>query len=430
MRRFAAAAAAFILILGLVRISVCAEEDDAPIEKKPGTWDVELNAKETGISAVHRDGRTYIEAKKILEAFGWVVFWNQGASQIAANSRDGDLFVHTIESAQSAVNGNSADYQTPSIWIDGTAYFPLSMLEPLLRADNIVEDKQRRIIHMYKTFETNENNKQVSKTLQAANLDNYDPLKFLEYLRYQADNPTLPGDKVILYVNIGVHIPPYSDIKTVENPHDVFAIVDKNHKFSDDFVPNLTLIDGFRWAKDAGDAWVRMKNAARADGVTLKLSNTYRSIADQRANYNRKIRSGRSEASVDRFNSRPGHSEHHTGYAADMAGLDRFVGTKAHSWLVKNGHQYGFIVSFQAGKEFINHYSPEGWHIRWFPVEDAKIMHDENLTIQEYDNLYLNPLKHGFSVDKSVARTIAETDYAVKWGLAPHPLDAIVGLNQ
>jgi len=226
-----------------------------------------------------------------------------------------------------------------------------------------------------------------------------------------------------------VHIPPYSDTKPVENPHDVFAIVDKNHKISDDFAPELTWIDGYRWAKDAGDAWVRMMNAARADGVTLALNNTYRSIADQRANYNRKIGSGRSVDNVDRFNARPGHSEHHTGYAADMAGLGSFVGTRAHSWLVKNGHQYGFIISFQAGKEFINHYSPEGWHIRWFPVIDAKIMYDENLTIQEYDNLYLNPRKHGFSVDKSIAQAIAETDYAVKWDFSATPADQAVLVN-
>jgi len=372
-------------------------------------WQVSLNTWDN-YEAYNVNNQLYIEARRFLEDSGCIVFWNQTTSQIAVNSRDGDLWVHTVKSAQATLNGNLKDYSSPSVIIDGKTFVSLQMLQDLLRIDSIVEDAEKHGAYLYKTFATTEHNNQVMRILQGAGLDNYNPLNLPTYLQYQKDNPSLSVNEVVLHVNIGVHIPPYSQIVPVENPHSVFAVVDKNHRFDGGFVPNLTWIDGYQWAKEAGDAWLQMKNSARADGIKLSLNNTYRSIASQTANYNNKIASGRSRENVDKTNSRPGHSEHHTGYAADMAGLNSFVGTRAHGWLVENGHKYGFIISFQAGKEFINHYSPEGWHIRWFPVKDAKVMYEQNLTIQEYDNLYLRPRSHGFFTDAAMVQTIVNAN--------------------
>jgi D-alanyl-D-alanine carboxypeptidase len=230
-----------------------------------------------------------------------------------------------------------------------------------------------------------------------ADAANYNPLNFLDYLSYREDNKALAAEEIILRVNIGVNKAPYSDIKTITNTKDVFALVDKNHKFPADFIPDVVKIDGYYWVEEAGKAWLSMKEDALKQGIKLSLNNTYRSISDQTMNYRRKIGSGRSVASVDDYNSRPGHSEHHTGYAADMAGLGDFVNTPAHKWLSKNGYKYGFIISYQRGKEYINHYQAEGWHIRWFPLWAAEIMYKENLTLAEFNNLHLNPGAHGFT---------------------------------
>jgi D-alanyl-D-alanine carboxypeptidase len=224
----------------------------------------------------------------------------------------------------------------------------------------------------------------------------------------------LPVDKVALYVNIGVHKDPYSDIQPVADPYNVFAVVDKNHRFAEDFEPELGIYDGFYWVADAGEAWLEMKSAAKSDGITLTLGGTYRSVPLQRWNYNRRLADGHSVAVVDRANARPGHSEHHTGTTADLRGLMDFTGTKAQLWLAENGHKYGFIVSFQNSNGFITNYVAESWHIRWFPQWAAEIMYNENLTIMEFDNLYLNPASHGYSIDiDSVKRAVAAFGAAI-----------------
>ena len=393
-----------------------------PVASDTVVYEVLLNAETTGLKAFQQDNQTYIEARRSLETFGWVVFWSAKTQQLAANSCEGSMLIHTASTAELTLDGSALSFDCASVIVDGTMFLPLQMLTRLTGSRCVASDDGTNRLLLFKTFDGVDSH--VKRVLQQASAAaNYNPLNFIEYIKYAKENPDLPIDKVLLYINIGVHIPPYSNIRPVENPHDVFAVVDKNHRFDDDFKPELVNVDGFYWAPDAGDAWLTMKAAARADGIKLGLNNTYRSISEQSYNYNRKIKSGRSVKSVDAYNSRPGHSEHHTGYAADMAGLGTFVGSAAHTWVIENGYKFGFIISFQAGKEFINNYSPEGWHIRWFPLWAAKIMHDENLTIQEFDNLYLNPGSHGFVAEVAAENIIAETGYVVKPNLSFAPGD-------
>ena len=428
-KRITAAATIFISMLGLIQTPALATEY---YQQDFNSYRVEVivNSKITEIQAFYQNGCSYIEAQRILEAFGWITFFNADTQQIAANSRDGEIFVHEIGSAYVSQNNEWYSFASASVSIDETVYFPLSMLSGIIRPDGLIEDTDRHRVHMYKYFIENEYNREMKKILQCAGeCENYNPLNYHRYLQYQYKNPQLPKDKVILYVNIGVDKAPYTDIQIIDNPHDVFVVVDKNHKFANDFVPNVTNIGGFYWIREAGEAWLRMQSDARAQGIYLSLNNTYRSISAQSVNYYSKINSGRSVENVDATNSRPGHSEHHTGYTADLSGLYSFVGTKGYYWVVNNAHKYGFVISFQSGKEFINNYSPEGWHIRWFPEWAAEIMYVEGLTIQEFENLYVYPRKHGFQTDMGIAGTIAETDFANGWDFTATPTASTVIVN-
>ena len=217
---------------------------------------------------------------------------------------------------------------------------------------------------------------------------NYNPANFLRYVAYLAEHSVAFADAVT-YVNCNADLEPYSRVEILDDPHNVLALFDKFHKAPDDFVPVMKKIDGERWVKEAGEAWLKMKAAARKDGVTLRISSTYRSIASQAEIFQRRSRQYSDPALASLYHSRPGHSEHHTGYAADLSPVTKFTGSKADNWIRENAHYYGFIISYTDENSFITRYNAEPWHLRWFPQDVADIMWREKLTLAEYLDLYV-----------------------------------------
>lgn len=138
-------------------------------------------------------------------------------------------------------------------------------------------------------------------------------------------------------------------------------------------------------------AFAEMKNAAAGDGVQLWVCSGYRSYAYQKELYDGYVAS-RGQASADTFSARPGHSEHQTGLAADINFADsRILNTPAAKWLADNCWKYGFIIRYPAGKENITGYQYEPWHVRYLGKEDAKLVYESGLCLEEYlkiDSVY------------------------------------------
>ena len=95
------------------------------------------------------------------------------------------------------------------------------------------------------------------------------------------------------------------------------------------------------------------RDAAQA-GVQLMAISGFRSIADQKELFTKQIERKGSEAAAAQYSAPPGHSEHHTGYAVDIADINEpdtdiklsFEYTAAYQWLVSNAAEYGFEESF------------------------------------------------------------------------------------
>ena len=91
----------------------------------------------------------------------------------------------------------------------------------------------------------------------------------------------------------------------------------------------------------------------------------------------------------------PGCSEHEIGLAFDITSdtytqlLQGFGETEEGKWLAEHGHEYGFIVRYPSGKEYITGIVYEPWHFRYVGREAAKIMHDENICLEEFWDKYL-----------------------------------------
>ncbi len=134
----------------------------------------------------------------------------------------------------------------------------------------------------------------------------------------------------------------------------------------------------------AMDAFYDMQAAAAADGISLWILSSFRSYEDQDVIYNRYVaQDGRDAA--DTYSSRPGHSDHQTGYTFDLNSLEQdFQYDPAGKWLDKNCYKYGFIIRYPKGKESSTGYMYEPWHVRYIGVDLATKVTQSGLSLEEY----------------------------------------------
>jgi D-alanyl-D-alanine carboxypeptidase len=126
-------------------------------------------------------------------------------------------------------------------------------------------------------------------------------------------------------------------------------------------------------APEASSAWLRMREAASADGVTLVAISGFRSIDRQSEIIRAKLSAGQAIEEILRTVAAPGYSEHHTGRAIDIgipgeeALTEGFADTPAFVWLEANAGSFGFKLSYPQGNPHGIMYEP--WHWCYWPTE-------------------------------------------------------------
>ncbi|RKI90052.1 D-alanyl-D-alanine carboxypeptidase family protein [Parablautia intestinalis] len=144
--------------------------------------------------------------------------------------------------------------------------------------------------------------------------------------------------------------------------------------------------------QDAGD-----------EGINLAICSPYRDMNRQKVLFNRKIKtymaSDMTYMEAYKLASQtvtvPGASEHQVGLAIDIVAdyylnLDEgFAETEAGIWLVENCAEYGFVLRYPKGKEYITSIEFEPWHFRYVGKEAAGIMMEEGLCLEEFWEKYL-----------------------------------------
>ena len=91
--------------------------------------------------------------------------------------------------------------------------------------------------------------------------------------------------------------------------------------------------------------------------------------------------------------AKPGYSEHQTGLSIDVGTKDsgltiHFENTLAFKTLKENAHLFGFILRYPKDKEELTGYAYEPWHFRYVGPVHAKIIYENNLTLEEYFYYY------------------------------------------
>jgi len=124
-----------------------------------------------------------------------------------------------------------------------------------------------------------------------------------------------------------------------------------------------------RLAPGAAQAWREMRDAAQADGITLRPVSGFRSVERQAEVIRSKLARGDRLDDVLRSNAAPGYSEHHTGCAVDITDgvapplSEMFEYTSAFSWLSRHAERFGFHLSYPRNNS--HGFVSEPWHWCW-----------------------------------------------------------------
>ena len=185
----------------------------------------------------------------------------------------------------------------------------------------------------------------------------------------------------------------YKNINIIKKIDDYEYIVNKNNKLESDYIPpDLEEID-LRFAclnkflrKEAKINFERMAKDAKDKGYNIVAVSAYRSYNYQEKLYNNYV-VDKGFYYADIASARPGHSEHQTGLAVDVADLsldyDNFDKTKEFKWMINNSYKYGFILRYPKAKFHITGFKYEPWHYRYVGIKLASYLYKNNLLLEE-----------------------------------------------
>lgn len=186
----------------------------------------------------------------------------------------------------------------------------------------------------------------------------------------------------------------YKNIKLIKNPDNFLVLVNKNNKLDSKYKPKDLEIINIKYSnkdkylrKEAKEAFEQLSEDASKLNLSIIAVSTFRSYSYQKNLYLDYVNKKGKEY-ADACSARPGHSEHQTGLALDVMGsnknYNKFDESKEFNWMINNAYKYGFILRYPKGKEHITGFKYEPWHYRYVGKEAAKIIHDKNITLEEY----------------------------------------------
>ena len=141
------------------------------------------------------------------------------------------------------------------------------------------------------------------------------------------------------------------------------------------------------------EPFIELQKAAEEEiGIILKPTTAFRDQSFQNTLYNNYVAKDGVEA-ADTYSARPGFSEHQTGLAIDLKNTLISSSTRLNDsdfeWLSNNAHRFGFIIRYPKEKVDTTGYQFENWHIRYVGLNIAKTIYENNLTLEEYIDLYI-----------------------------------------
>ncbi|MBR3610766.1 MAG: M15 family metallopeptidase [Oscillospiraceae bacterium] len=117
-----------------------------------------------------------------------------------------------------------------------------------------------------------------------------------------------------------------------------------------------------------------MIDSGESEGLRFTLYTAYRTIEKQ----NELFAAGKTDVPG-------GASEHNSGLGIDIGcTFGEFEGSPEEAWLLEHAHEYGFILRYPEGKEDITGFTHEPWHFRYVGKEQALLIKESGLCLEEY----------------------------------------------
>ena len=251
------------------------------------------------------------------------------------------------------------------------------------------------LINLSKTEMTKLLNKKYDKDLEEyIKINNFDYEKYDRIIAYQKKNPNLKKEDIILRINLKVDLDNYDDAEEIEDPDSLLAYVNRHRYVDKDYEPSdlVEMDDKYsnnyygvnRLRSEAYEHFKEMVDDANNQGIEFVADTTYRSFNTQESIYNNYAYEHTKEE-TDLYAARPGYSEHELGTAIDISNVWYIEeGDEEYEWIKKNAYKYGFILRYKKNKEDITKYAAEDWHIRYVGVKAATLIHNKNITFDEY----------------------------------------------
>lgn len=301
------------------------------------------------------------------------------------------------------------------------AFFLIMLIYTINESIKIVEEFKYKETYEYKIMEVGYSKEEATKLIeklpnekldqiltkkynenyyQIVNQKYYKEKNFDKYIEYKEYHEKTSFEDVIAIVNVHANAGWYNETFKTNTNDNYLMLVNKFNYLENDYeridLQNVSLQYSYAGNKATSiviENFENMRNEVEKElGVRLMINSSYRSYKSQEEIYNeyKKI----SLKYADSYAARPGFSEHQTGLAIDITSLEHktakeFKESEEYAWLKENCYKYGFVLRYPENKEHITGYNTESWHFRYVGNKAAKIVHDENITFDEYYAFYI-----------------------------------------
>lgn len=178
------------------------------------------------------------------------------------------------------------------------------------------------------------------------------------------------------------------------------VLVNRNTAFNPEFLNTIEFVhtatfegEDIQLERLTYDNYVKLQKRLLMEGIEIGIREGYRTVEEQQEVFDYYVNTKGYDYAYN-IAAQPGYSEHHTGLAIDilpkiedhwepLSGEYGKVNTMygiIHPIL----HEYGFILRYPKGKEYITGYNYESWHIRYVGKKVATEIYNNGWTLEEY----------------------------------------------
>lgn len=190
------------------------------------------------------------------------------------------------------------------------------------------------------------------------------------------------GNLILVNPDYEYHFPKSDSLANVyDNQNGFYKVKDKNVEMHQEAMePFNQMLADFKSEKGRSD---------------IMAISGYRTKDFQQQLLDEEIKKSNKEEAA-KWVAKPGHSEHHTGYAMDIGiytdsgRSEQYKGTGKYAWINQNCYRYGFIVRYPENKADITKIAFEPWHFRYVGQAHAHVIADKGICFEEYIDFLKN----------------------------------------